>query len=855
MKQLFLIIILIQTNIANSQTEGRKLLAHYPLESHYGDITGQEDTLENANVNFTIDGLYIDGGNPIGDKANQIKVRIEELDLDDFYIELEVNIDSIPEVEGAQLSRNIFVGGLGWRWIQVNLNQNIRAFRLLNNGAFSTKKFDYEFNTWYRIGIRYNRDSQAAQLYVDGQMISSDTLDLNTANDRVLALNCNCGPWNMKGLWKNLMVYGADNRSKPLALTCEENELPSEESAADGSIIFTIEGGVAPYKVNWNGGDTTFQEIGTYIIPNLGLGAYTIEVSDSIQNTTCQTTLQLPGQLPLIAHYPLEGDVQDALMLNNDLQITNVDIRDSALYIDGAEATSDTANFIIVPRISKLNHDEFEIRLSFNLDSLPTEGVPQNRTIFLAGTSFRWATLTYFNDTKDLRLGYNNISSSTKRIPFEFNQWYEMAITYNRKVRKLALWINEEKVDEVEVDLVTSNDQSIGLNCCSRPPMKGLWKNLRVYSTEKVIIPNLSLSNQTVEWNGTAESSDGALRVNIVGGNGPYLAKLFDQNEVIDSQQIFGREVVFKDLKVGIYDVVITDAFDSIQSTSFELLPPQTALPIMSYWPMDLSLNDTAGIHRGLALTNVEHIFQQGLSLPGNNNSAEQIDFISTSLSSMNQDDFYISLNITIDSIENLVGDLRSIFILGTATRWMYPYYSISDKRVYLAYNGEGHPEIGGFAFEYGKEYEIAISYNKLSQIGKLYIDRKEVVSATFNLDTGGDVSFDLNCNCGPAPMKGFWRDLRVYSQSAQTTSVQGAEVGTHIQLFPNPGYNEMSIVLQRPFTKNQQIIFYDAYGRIVKKSSLFAMEKTVRLDVRDLGPGIYWILIGGRIKKFIKLE
>ena len=843
---------------SNGPIAGRKLLAHYPLDSDFEDATGQEDTLQTAHVEITDEGLYFDGADPFSDTANIARVRIEELDLDDYYISFEVKIDSVVDdgIQSINL-RHIFTGGLGWRWMRAIVNQEFGFISMLRSGGFANITLPYETDRWYTMGLYYNRKNLEGRFYLDGQLVIRDSFDLVGNNDKFIGIGCTCGPWPFKGHWKNLMVYGPDTRTIPLSLSCQENSLPSNESSTDGSIEITIDGGFKPYQVSWNGGDTTFAEVGTYIIPNLGLGTYNLEIRDSAQvRQTCETVLQIPGQLPLIAHYPLQGNLQDKLMQNSDIQIENVELRDSALYINGAENFTDTSNFILASRINKLNHDEFEIRLQFKLDSISTPGVSQRRTVLLAGQSFRWAALYYLNDTKEFQLGYNNFNFSPQKIPMDFNRWYDMSITYNRKVRMLALFIDGIKVDAVETDLITGVDQSIALNCCSRAPMKGFWKNLKVYSSEKVVIPDITLHKQTLEWNGSATSTDGAMRVAINGGDGPFIAELFFNETRLDSQSVFGREVEFENLAVGPYQVTVSDRFDSVQVTDFELLPPQTQLPIQSYYPMDLSLFDTSGIHRPLALQNAEHIFGEGISIPGNSNIDNSMqDQVSTTLEEINHDNFYISMNITIDSIDGLSGgDKRSIFIGGQFWRWMYPHYFQSSQRIGLTYNNFGQaPET--FEFEYGQEYEIAMAYNRTTQVGQLFIDRIEITRDTFDMETGDDVSFGLNCNCGPSPMKGFWRKLRVYSAPPDSATVSNNDLETRgpVKIYPNPGSSLITITLPQELVGHESILWYDLAGRQVKSHTAKGFSDSIQVDISDLGKGTYVVRIGPVFTKFIK--
>ena len=829
----------------------RKLLAFYPLDDHLGDITGQEDTLRVEHVLLADDGLYIDGADPRTDTSNRVEVTIEELNLDDFYISLEVNLDSIPD-DGVQFinQRNILVGGLGWKWMRFLVNQQF-DFITLSTPKRQSPYLPFEFGRWYTFGMYYDRANLEGRFYIDGQLkFILDDLDLRGMEDRKLGIGTNTGSYPMKGHWRNLKIYGPNTRIDPISFSCSENQLPSDENSLDGSILIHLEGGSPPYQLDWNEGDTTITESGEYLISNLGVGTYIFHVTDSLGiQDSCNSSLVFPLSLPLIAHYPLSVDGKDVLGLNDDMVLQNVTFIDSSIYIDGADSFSDTSNNVTASRLNMLNFDHFQVDLEFKLDSI--SGGIEDRIIWMGG-ALRWAMLGYNAITREIQVIFENAQSIPINYFVEYGKWYASSVIYNSTTRELSFWIDGTKIYEGITDIEGFSDKQILVDCkCGPRPMKGYWKNLKVYSLPDEIT-DLELAYQITEWNGIASSEDGAIELNIEGGIAPYKIFLKKNQEVIEEMNSDNSEITFKNLAVDAYLVEVRDALDSVEMIEFELLPPKTDLPIQSYYPFESDLADTSGTHMDMVLSNVQHLEGEGLLLPGNNNNINPIDQIRTVFTELNTDDFYLSLNVTIDSVEDEFSGDRSIFLMGGAWKWMYPVYFQTTQEIKMRYS-QILTSPDAFHFEFGKEYEIALSYNKKERTGRLFIDRQQVSADTFDLIRPDQLAFEMNCNCGPRPMKGFWRKLRLYSaMDSMVTSAHHTEVQNYLNIYPNPGSSHIIIESKTNLVKNKFVLWFDVLGRQVKKEMSNGSRQQT-FDIAELENGVYWIKIGNVIKKFIK--
>lgn len=199
------------------------------------------------------------------------------------------------------------------------------------------------------------------------------------------------------------------------------------------------------------------------------------------------TTFGQTENRQLIAYYPLMGSLSDSTGQNADLEVLNIDIRDSALYSTGANSFSDTANRIF-GRFPELDLDDLYFSLDFRLDSADDNAL--RRSIIVGGSGWRWLSATYNQIDKELHFSYNNFSGQSGSYPYEYGRWYHLALSYHRPSQTGRMYIDGELVAEAIFDLETSFDRTLVLDCyCGTHAMAGFWRNLRIYGPEELSTP------------------------------------------------------------------------------------------------------------------------------------------------------------------------------------------------------------------------------------------------------------------------------------------------------------------------------------------------------------------------------
>ncbi len=562
-----------------------------------------------------------------------------------------------------------------------------------------------------------------------------------------------------------------------------------------------------------------------------------------------------PQHRALLAHYPLMSNLEDITGMHPALTVQNILIQDSAVYSDGANSFSDTANRIngFFPLI---DHDDVYLALDFKIDSIPNDQL--SRSILVGGSGWRWLAATYRQSTGEISFRYNNWKIAPGKFKFEYDTWYHLVLTYQRTLQTGQMLIDGELIATDSFNLDAANDCSIVLDCfCGYHAMGGYWKNLMVYGpdttllvsdsmiVDTMVIDTMSMRDsmyvqcQIEKHLSDREASDGNIKLIIAGGTPPYTISSIIENEpwVHETDTSVVRAEF---LPAGDYLFSVLDSTGLKDTCTIELKPPQTDLPLISHFPLTIDGEDILGTHPDIALTNVPLDGSKGMFSPNyvNRDTFSQARIF---LSELDLDHFFISLEVNIDSIENDFGkDKRSIFVLGHGWRELAPVYHQNAQNFALNVNN-WQATNGTSRFEYDRWYEVAAGYDKDAGIVTLYIDREQIVSDSAILETNNDRSLVLWCNCGPSPLQGYWRNLKIYSKRDQTTSSARSDAAQPLHIFPNPVQDMLTI--NRKYVPHQPFLrILDGTGRMVLEKKINPGAGPLRINVQPLTPGIYFI-------------
>ena len=576
---------------------------------------------------------------------------------------------------------------------------------------------------------------------------------------------------------------------------------------------------------------------------------------------TATTIWSQPTDRMLLAHYPLMGDLEDVTGNNRQLTVSNILILDSAVYSDGANSFSDTANRIR-GSFPDLDHDDIYLSLEFQLDSIP--GQDLSRTILVGGSGWRWLAASYNQTTKQISFRYNNWSTAPGSFSYEYDQWYHLELTYQRSTRTGKMFIDEDLVSSDTFELNDGNDRSVVLDCfCGHHAMGGYWRNLKIFGPDTTIIEedtiviepktdSLSLSCSVSQQVSALNKEDGMIRIVVKGGSTPYnISTVIEGEPWVHESDTSVTDIEF--LPTGTYVINVADSVGSRLSCEISLRPPPTDLPLISHYPLIENAEDLLGTHDNLQLTNVPFADDMGIFSADHSNT-DTFSQIFTILREIDLDDFYISLEVKLDSIENSFGrDKRSIFVLGQGWRQLAPVFHQSQKAMGLNYNNWEEAN-GTTTVQYDQWYEVSAAYRRENSRALMYLDRQLIVDQELVLETNNDRSFVLWCNCGPQPIQGFWRNLRIYSpiDSNITSSTEVDDVA-RINIFPNPGTDQITLKIGGQMTPTPLRIM-DSRGQLYLTWVPDLKEEEILLDIQSYPSGIYYVQLGPITQSFIKM-
>lgn len=555
----------------------------------------------------------------------------------------------------------------------------------------------------------------------------------------------------------------------------------------------------------------------------------------------------------LLAHYPLMGDLADVTGQDDDLTIANIDILDTAIFSNGANSFSDTANRVN-GRFPNLDHDDIYLSLEFNIDSV--SGADLSRSIIVGGSGWRWMAASYNQTSKEIKFRFNNWKIAPGSFPFEYDTWYSLVLTYQRETQTGRMLIDGEVVAQDTFDLDAANDRSIVLDCfCGHHAMAGYWRNLKIYGPDsskiEVAPDSLAVTCHIAQHISDSTASDGIIQVEVEGGTLPYTITTegSDPSALTRLDAIRWQE---DSLSGGTYLYQVSDSMGLQQSCEVIVHPPRTDLSLVSHFPMLEDGVDRLGTHDDLMLTNVPPF--EGTGIFSSGAVDDSTSHIQTRFTALDFEDLYVSLDVKFDSITDIPGrDRRSIFVMGLGWRYLAPMYTQSSQTLSLYYNNWNKAKGIDAPFEYDRWYEIAVAHNDSTGIIQMFVDREEVARDTVDLDTNRDRSFGLWCNCGPTHMRGYWRNLKVYAPENEITATTSIGVSSW-KVFPNPVQDRLDIEWSHQAPDDEILTIYRSDGTQMLRKYRDPSQSTLVINTSQWSPGLYFLSLGGQARQLVKL-
>lgn len=195
----------------------------------------------------------------------------------------------------------------------------------------------------------------------------------------------------------------------------------------------------------------------------------------------------LNGLFPF-AHYPLVNTPEDALGFQNSMVLTNT-LYEAAdgIYFNGKHPVVDQGGaWARTTYMSALINPKFAVQVEFRIEELDD----QVRCVAVCGLSLLQQYLGLFVlESGDFAvLLSNNELITLKDVNPQANVWYKFTMIYDTVTNNAKFYLGNNLVESathqlmrVEGDAFVSNYYPAG-----GYPLKGNWRNLRIYGTEEI---------------------------------------------------------------------------------------------------------------------------------------------------------------------------------------------------------------------------------------------------------------------------------------------------------------------------------------------------------------------------------
>lgn len=200
----------------------------------------------------------------------------------------------------------------------------------------------------------------------------------------------------------------------------------------------------------------------------------------------------------LLAKYPLITDGIDITGNNTEMSISKAPFQNGGIYSNGIYSGDDTTgSYIQSPQIVDFDFDNLTIITEFLIEEHPEINEP----IILIGSGWRW--LSAWIEGNKIALKVNDGSFyEVSEVVINLNQWYTVAISYNKSEGKAKLHLDNELIITIEVEEITHGNDAFIVNSDGGigKAYKGYWKNLEIHNSSTLgIADNNRMENITVK--------------------------------------------------------------------------------------------------------------------------------------------------------------------------------------------------------------------------------------------------------------------------------------------------------------------------------------------------------------------
>ena len=200
------------------------MIASYPFTADGKEAGGNYDPALIMNAEFKNGGIYSNGIYNGSDPAGSLirTANIAGLSMEKHAVTLEFNADGVDVP--------LLCFGDYWRWLVISIkaDSGLELFASKTDGSARIISPPGKINPgkWYKMAVLYDSASGEIAFYLDGALISKDTLTApyRHSRDFTFANEDGGAGFVFKGYWRNLNIY---NEGKSTGLSAVESEEPN----------------------------------------------------------------------------------------------------------------------------------------------------------------------------------------------------------------------------------------------------------------------------------------------------------------------------------------------------------------------------------------------------------------------------------------------------------------------------------------------------------------------------------------------------------------------------------------------------------------------------------------------------
>ena len=255
-----------------------------------------------------------------------------------------------------------------------------------------------------------------------------------------------------------------------------------------------------------------------------------------------------------------------------------------------------------------------------------------------------------------------------------------------------------------------------------------------------------------------------------------------------------------------------------------------------AHYPLNQTPDDALGLQNPMVLINTVYDDDDGIYFNGKHPVVDQGGSWArtTYMSALYDSKFAVQVEFKMEDID---GQVRCILVCGLSTFSQYLGLFVLESGDFTILLSDGvFIDIPDVNPQENVWYKLTMVYDTVSNNAKFYLGNNLIESANHNLVRGqGDAFVNNYYPSGGYPLKGNWRNLRIYGEEEISALEDELARASALQVFPNPASESIMIEAKDP--RGEKWNIYDVTGRPVRSGDFQSMNP---IDIHLLVQGKY---------------